>query len=198
MEITIQKSEYDELIKAKSENESLKKDVEKYQEESTNKSKAIDEARKKNEENKKTSKAELEIEKEKLKNISEKLWLEEWEDPLEKIEKLKNSDSNYSKILEKEKKERTERIEKYKEKLWEDFMKEKEELFEWLNEEKQERFLKEFIDAKGLWDDEDNTPSVSVHKNWDNPSDWKKSNFDKLADSGAESNELFWALASEI
>ncbi len=195
MDVTIPKSEYDNLVKQSSQVETLKADVEKYQEESKNKGIALEESRKKLDEQKKSLKADLDVEKEKLKTISEKLWLKEDEDIWEKLEALKESDTKYSEILEQEKKDRAERISSYREKLWEEFMEDKKDLFEGLSEEKQETLLKEFMDAKGLWDDNwGDKPKVWVHKDGKDPSDNKKSDFDKLNASGASAQDLINAL----
>lgn len=196
--IEIEKSEYDELISIKSEAKWLQEKATKFEEESRNKGIALEEAREKAKTEAKNLKVEIEVEKEKLKNISDKLWLKEWEDILEKLWTLQNSHTKYSEILEKENKERWERIKLYKDTLWEDFLKEKEELFEWLDEVKQEKFLKEFMIAKWLDKDKQWNPiKVWVHNDWGAPSD-KKSEFDKLNESWADSSKLLSSLANSI
>lgn len=196
--IEIEKSEYDELISIKSEAKWLQEKATKFEEESRNKGIALDEAREKAKTEAKNLKVEIEVEKEKLKNISDKLWLKEWEDILEKLWTLQNSHTKYSEIVEKENKERWERIKLYKDTLWEDFLKEKEELFEWLDEVKQEKFLKEFMIAKWLDKDKQWNPiKVWVHNDWGAPSD-KKSEFDKLNESWADSSKLLSSLANSI
>lgn len=196
--IEIEKSDYDELISIKSEAKWLQEKATKFEEESRNKGIALEEAREKAKTEAKNLKVEIEVEKEKLKNISDKLWLKEWEDILEKLWTLQNSHTKYSEILEKENKERWERIKLYKDTLWEDFLKEKEELFEWLDEVKQEKFLKEFMIAKWLDKDKQWNPiKVWVHNDWGAPSD-KKSEFDKLNESWADSSKLLSSLANSI
>ncbi len=196
--IEIEKSEYEELVSIKSEAKWLQEKVTKLEEETKNKSIALDEAREKAKTEAKNLKVEIEVEKEKLKNISDKLWVKEWEDILEKLWTIQNSHTKYSEILEKENKERWERIKLYKDTLWEDFLKEKEELFEWLDEVKQEKFLKEFITAKWLDKDKQWNPiKVWVHNDWSAPSN-KKSEFDKLNESWADSSKLLSSLANSI
>lgn len=193
-EITIPKTEYDSLLATKSKAEWLQEKVTKLEEETSNKSTAIDEARKKLDDYKKDAKKELDTEKDKNQKLLEKLWIKEWEDPLKKIDDLSLNNSKYTEILDKQKQERTDRIEGYKKTLWEEFLKEKSSLLDWLDEDKQEAFLKEYIDLKGLWNKGDNTPKVWVH-NWQ---DWKDpkwaSNFDKLVESWASAKDLISSL----
>jgi restriction endonuclease S subunit len=134
-----------------------------------------------------------------MKSFTEKLGVKEWEDILKKIDTLNDSDKKYSEILKQEAKERTDRIASYKERLGEEFVKEKESLLEWLDEGKQETILKEFIDAKGLGtDDDEKTPKVWVHKDGKDPSDGKKSDFEKLEEQWAGSDSLIWEMANNI
>jgi len=196
--IEIEKSEYDDLISSKSEVKWLQEKIVKLEDETKNKSIALEEAREKAKTEAKNLKVEVEVEKEKLKNISDKIWVKEGEDILEKLWTIQNSHNKYSEILEKENTERWERIKLYKDTLWEDFLKEKEDLFDWLDEVKQEKFLKEFMIAKWLDKDKEWNPiKVWVHKDWGAPWD-KKSDFDKLNESWAESSVLINSLANSI
>lgn len=178
--IEIEKSEYESLLTSKTENKALQEKVTKLEEETKNKGIALEEAREKAKTDAKTLKTEIEVEKGKNAKILEKLWLTENDDPLTKIDELSNTSTEYWKILEKEKQERTQRIEDFKKKLWEDFLKDKTDLFEWLDEVKQEKFLKEFIVAK--WLDKDpqwNPIQIWVHSDWQN-NPGNASDFDKM------------------
>lgn len=196
--IEIEKSEYESLLTSKTENKALQEKVTKLEEETKNKGIALEEAREKAKTEAKNLKVEIEVEKGKNAKILEKLWLTENDDPLTKIDELSNTSTEYWKILEKEKQERTQRIEDFKKKLWEDFLKDKTDLFEWLDEVKQEKFLKEFMIAKWLDKDKQWNPiKVWVHNDWGAPSD-KKSEFDKLNESWADSSKLLSSLANSI
>jgi len=193
--IEIEKSEYEALVSIKSEAKWLQEKVTKLEDETKNKSIALDEAREKAKTDAKTLKTEIEAEKQKNAKILEKLWLKEWDDPLTKIDELSTNSTKYWEVLEKEKQERTTRINDYKTKLWEDFIKEKESLFDGLPEEKQEALLKDFITLKGLWDDNNWGVSVNVHNtNWWNSNPGNATDFDKLLASWADVSDLIWAM----
>lgn len=193
--IEIEKSEYESLLTSKTENKALQEKVTKLEDETKNKSIALDEAREKAKTEAKTLKTEIEVEKGKNTKILEKLWLTENDDPLTKIEELSTNSTKYWEILEKEKGERTTRINDYKTKLWEEFLKDKQDLFDWLDEVKQEKFLKEFITAKWLDKDDKWNPIIVWAHNQGNGASTSASDFDKLLGNPNSSvSDLIWAM----
>lgn len=205
-EITIQKSEYDSLLAAKAKAEASDKQIEKLEEVSENKSKAIEEERQKVKDLKKDHKTELDVAEEKAATLEETIkdWLElEEVTPeaiKEKLGSISTDSAAYQKILEKENEDRTGRIEKYEELLGSDFLEEKKDIFEWMDDSKKETLLKDYMEAKGIdseWDwtspkivkgDDQNSGNQKPAQQWD---------FDKAMWTG-DSSQVWNALANEI
>lgn len=178
-EITIPKSEYDNLLSIKAKSETLEEKVKALETETQNKSVAIEEARKKTDEAKKQAKVEFDSLKSNFDKLNEKLWVKDWEDIFAKLEDLSWKAQKFWEFEEKTKQERIAKIDTYKKTLWDEFLKTKASLFDWLSDEKQEILLAEYVSQQSNWKP---VPKVDLHKDWITPPQgW--SNFDKLISS---------------
>ncbi len=192
MEITITKSEYDELVKTKSLYSELEKKVCELQEESKNKAKALEESREKLKVKTEEFKTTLAEKEEALEQVKKAFDLQEWEDFLTKVNSLKENNDKYFWILKQKEEETLKNIEAYKKHLWEDYLKEKSSFLDWLSLEKTEFILKEFAENNGYW----KTPKVEGNDNqWSkNENPTKTTETEKLLEGGASFNDLVSSL----
>ena len=190
-EITIQKSEYEELLKNKSEVKNLLDKVNSLEEESNNKTQALKEARSKAKDDLADKQAELETANTELNWIKTKLWEND-------LDAILNNSSEYWKIQEEKLETSKTNIENYKKLLWDD-LKNYEEFLSEDDVLKNEKILHKFTEAKGLlkdeWNSWENKPWLKI---WE-VSGWSvnpdKSDFQSNLNSAVESWDIEAILA---
>jgi len=196
-EVAVSKTEYDSLLKDSANLWGLQEKLSKIEEAKENQRIAMEKAKDELSESKRQAKIDLSKKEEEIKTIRDKLWLEENDELLPKLETLIQSDSKYSEILQKESEKRAETITSYEKVLWEEFIESKKELFENLSDEAKENLLKEFIDLKGLSDKTE--PKVDITD--DNKTDPNKNplgEFDETLQNGWTSADLISSIANSI
>ena len=196
-EVAVSKTEYDSLLKDSANLWGLQEKLSKIEEAKENQRIAMEKAKDELSESKRQAKIDLSKKEEEIKTIRDKLWLEENDELLPKLETLIQSDSKYSEILQKESEKRAETITSYEKVLWEEFIESKKELFENLSDEAKENLLKEFIYLKGLSDKTE--PKVDITD--DNKTDPNKNplgEFYETLQNGWTSADLISSIANSI
>ena len=195
-EVAVLKTEYNSLVRDSENLKGLQTKQSAIEEAKENQKIAMEKAQKELSDFKKDSKIDLSKKEEVIKTIKDKLWLNEDDNIVDKLEELTSNDTKYQEIVKKESEKRAETITWYEKLLWEEFMESKKDLFENLDDTSKEGLLKEFIDLKGL--STHTTPQVKVATDeWNKPNTKNTSKFDEVYNNWWSSDDLISTLVSD-